>query len=47
MNFLIMLFSKSIQDEENVLFFFFKSAFGRKICQGINGRSVLLNDGVS
>lgn len=47
MSFLIMLFTKSMQDEENVLFCFLKSAFGRKICQGINWRSVLLNDEVS
>lgn len=47
MSFLIMFFTKSMQDEENVLFCFLKSAFGRKICQGINWRSVLLNDEVS
>lgn len=28
-----MLFSKSMQDEENVLFFFLKSAFGKKIAK--------------
>lgn len=47
MGFLVTLFTKSMQDEENVLFFFLKSAFGKKICQGINWRSVLLNDEVS
>lgn len=47
MGFLVTLFTKSMQDEENVLFFFSKSAFGKKICQGINWRSVLLNDEVS